>query len=401
MSNRSFTPFVWPLRPHSAVAVFAALCALAPMAWGVILFDTADPTANTAEPTGDLAGSGWQYEGQWGSFLGTPIAPQFFISAAHLGQQGSVFTFQGLNYTIVRSYSLANSDLLIWQVAETFPSFAPLYTKSDEVNQPLVVFGRGTQRGDGVYLNDILQGWSWGAADHVQRWGENLVANITSSGTPDNDFLYATFDQNGLPNEAQLSAGDSGGAVFLDDNGTWKLAGINYAVDGPYYTDGSGGGAFNAALFDARGFWIQNDTPPPDYVQIMDANPLPSGFYATRISSKLGWIYSVIDPTGNVARDGIPNLLKYALDLNPLASATASLPKAACDGTSLSLTYTKVLAATDITYTVEQSTDLINWTTANSQDTVLATNNGIQTIKASVVMGANNPLFLRLRVTRP
>jgi alpha-L-arabinofuranosidase len=128
---------------------------------------------------------------------------------------------------------------------------------------------------------------------------------------------------------------------------------------------------------------------------------LALGFYATRISSKLGWIYSVIDPTGSLVGDGISNLLKYALNLDPLTPGDAGLPTVASNGKCLSLTYTQVLSATDITYTVEQSTDLINWSTANAQDEVIATNNGVQTIKASVAMGTNNPLFLRLRVARP
>ena len=54
----------------------------------VILFGTGDPTVNTTAPTGALAGSGWQYEGQFGSFLGTVIAANYFTTAKHIG--GSV-----------------------------------------------------------------------------------------------------------------------------------------------------------------------------------------------------------------------------------------------------------------------------------------------------------------------
>jgi hypothetical protein len=32
--------------------------------------------------------------------------------------------------------------------------------------------------------------------------------------------------------------------------------------------------------------------------------PLASGFYASRISSKLGWIYNVVDPDGDVTATG-------------------------------------------------------------------------------------------------
>jgi hypothetical protein len=41
----------------------------------VILYGTGDPTANISAPAGALANSGWQYEGQFGDFLGQPSLP--------------------------------------------------------------------------------------------------------------------------------------------------------------------------------------------------------------------------------------------------------------------------------------------------------------------------------------
>ena len=198
----------------------------------IILFRTDDPTANTNAPTDDPAGSGWNYEGVWGSFLGTPIAPHFFLSAAHIGQAGSNFVYHGATYTLAGNFQDPFSDLDMWQVNETFPSFAPLYTNNDEVGQRLVAIGRGTQRGSAVLVNEQLRGWYWGAGDGVERWGENIVSDIATFTSGPNDAIYATFDQNGLTNECDFSSGDSGGAVFINDAGVWKLAGINYAVDG-------------------------------------------------------------------------------------------------------------------------------------------------------------------------
>src|ERR1700726_988435 len=138
-----------PLKTVAAVVLIALSSARA-----VILFDTGDPTVNTAAPTGDLANSGWQYEGYWNGFIGTPIAPNFFIAAAHIGGSvGNSFVYQGTTYTTVRSFSQSGSDLLIWQVSETFPSFAPLYLDQDEIGMGLVVFGHGTQRGSEIYLD--------------------------------------------------------------------------------------------------------------------------------------------------------------------------------------------------------------------------------------------------------
>jgi hypothetical protein len=121
----------------------------------------------------------------------------------------------------VLSFSLASSDLLIWQVKETFSSFAPLYTNSDEISKHLVVIGRGTERGGEVTVNNVPLGWYWMDPGGARRWGENDVTDIIPySG---HDFIYATFDQhtqpNDRPNESHLSAGDSGGAVFLNDRG--------------------------------------------------------------------------------------------------------------------------------------------------------------------------------------
>ncbi len=365
----------------------------------VILYRTGDPTANTTAPAGSLSGSGWQFEGQWGAFLGTPIAPHFFLSAKHVAFAGAVFTFDGIDYTPVKAIGDPNSDLDLWQVAEAFPTFAPLYTKSDEVGRLTLVIGRGTQRGSDVFVNGTFSGWNWGPSDGAQRWGGNLVGAIATM-SPDNDFLYGTFDAAGLTEEATLSSGDSGGAAFIKDGALWKLAGIHYAVDGPFYLDASGNGGFDAALFDSRGLYVSDEGSPPHYTLITGDAPVPAGFYSTRISSKLGWIYGVTDPTGDLDADGICNLLEYALHANPIAADTTQLPTVAIEGSDLTLTYFKVTTAADIQYSVEQSSDLLTWTTANPTNEVAATIGNVQTIKARVALNGANRLFLRLRITR-
>ncbi|MGI8433068.1 MAG: hypothetical protein ACR2MW_12355 [Chthoniobacterales bacterium] len=385
------------------VALFIAACFIvAPLpARAVILDRTGDPAANTSAPTGSLANSGWQFEGIWGGFLGTPIAPHFFLSAKHIGNAGgSVFTFGALNYSVVRGFADPNSDLNLWQVTETFPTFAPLYTQSDEVGKLTVVLGRGTQRGSDRLVNGALAGWNWGAGDGVQRWGTNLVSALASLG-PDDDFIYGLFDHNGLTEEATLSSGDSGGAAFIEDGGVWKLAGIHYAVDGPFYTDANGNGGFNAALFDARGLYVADEAHPGQYVLVSGSAPVPAGFYPTRISSKLAWIYSVTDSLGDLDRDGLTNLLEYGLHAQPLVPDVAKLPQVALEGSDLTLIYTKVTTASDIQYLVEQSTDLTSWTAATATNEIVATNANVQTIKAKVARNSNAQLFLRLRITRP
>jgi hypothetical protein len=272
---------------------FLALLLLAVRSHAVLFKSTADPSYNTNAPTGSLTNSGWQYEGQWNGFLATPIAPAFFIAAKHVGgSMGDVFVLNGFTYHTVAFSDCPNCDLRVWQVAETFPMYAPLYTNANEVGNHCVVFGRGTQRGDAVIVGGTTSGWKWGSGDGVQRWGENDVTSIYDDPNL-GQFLQCTFDRNGGSNECHLSVGDSSGAMFIQDGSTWKLAGIHYAVDGYFSTDGTTDTQFDAALTDMGGLWIGSGT---DWTFITNrVYDIPSSFYSTRISSKVSWINSVIN----------------------------------------------------------------------------------------------------------
>jgi len=272
------------------------LWSLAGTASAIILFRTGDPAANTTAPTGQLAGSGWQYQGTFGAFLGTPIAPHYFITAKHIGSVSDKFIYQGATYTIVKSFNDPSNDLTIFQVAETFTSFAPLYTKSDEVGQHLVMIGRGTRRGPDRIVNGQLRGWEWGTGDLVQRWGENEVSSV-KLWAPGVEMLYVLFDQAGFPQEGHLSSGDSGGGVFMNDGGVWKLVGINSDVD-RFASGPDGGGPYNAALFDERGSYRSDGS------LVTGDAPVPSGFYVVRISSRVSWIKSII----GVGDPGLANI---------------------------------------------------------------------------------------------
>jgi hypothetical protein len=277
-----------------AVLVLYFLLAATRPSRAVILYGTSDPSANTTAPTGALASSGWQYEGQFGSFLGTVIASNYFVTAKHIGGNvGQTFVFNNVAYTTTAVFPDPSSDLQIWQIAGTFSTHAPLYSgpAGSEVNLSLVVFGRGTQRGNSVFVgNDShLGGWLWGGGDEVQRWGTNVVGSIF---VDDNygDLLRAPFDNNAGSNEAHLSAGDSGGAVFVFNSMTnrWELAGINLAVDGPFSTSSSGTNAFDAAMFDTTGLFVQGDSTT------WGAAPNPSAFYSTEIAAHRRFVESVV-----------------------------------------------------------------------------------------------------------
>jgi hypothetical protein len=256
----------------------------------VVLYTSA--TANTSAPLDPDAAGGWDYEGNFDSFVGTPIASDYFITASHIGGTvGQTFTYLGVDYVTTAVTREPNSDLSIWQVSGTFPTYAPLFTDPGaEVGQPLYVFGYGAQRGAAVYNpgGDMsLAGWQFGAPTSALSWGQNVVDSIQGG------LLAAYFrSDSGIANEATLSAGDSGGGVFVKQNGRWSLAGINYGVLSPYSFSSDGSNGFDADIFNAgTGLYTDvSDTSTPNYQDKTGA-----GYWvATDIADNLSFIDGVL-----------------------------------------------------------------------------------------------------------
>jgi hypothetical protein len=106
------------------------------------------------------------------------------------------------------------------------------------------------------------------------------------------------------------------------------------------------------------------------------------------------------------AGDGIPNLIKYALGLNPLTLAIGSqLPVPSILSVSgqnyLELIVNRTAQATDVTYTVQVSSNLQSWV-SGSPSTVLVTN-----LPTQLIVRDNTPVmsaisrFIRFQVSDP
>ena len=405
-------------------------------AQAVIFADTSDPLHNTTTP-GD--NSGWQYEGIVGGYLGVPIAPHFYITAKHFGGSiGQVFNFHGDSYITIGYYETVVSeavlvsrhytssgytetattgtatDLRIWEVEPTkpFPTYAPLSTGIADLGATATIYGGGAQRGDSVSVATELKGWKWGDLNFRQRWGRNVVTGTVDGGEDLGELLYCDFDQPGIVDECHLSTGDSGGGLFVLENGLWRLAAINFAVDGPFRTD-SMGASFHAALFDAAGLEYADGA---SWVSLPEqVENLPSSYYCSRISASLPWILSVTGQDGSLAPesfsawqrlyfsppeignpattgaladydgDGIGNLLEFALNLDPSFNERVTLlpntglrglPFVAVETISgadhLTIEFVRRTSGSGVglTYTPQFSSDLGDWQNLGSETVV-------------------------------
>ena len=118
--------------------------------------------------------------------------------------------------------------------------------------------------------------------------------------------------------------------------------------------------------------------------------------------------------------DGLPNLVEYALGLDPLSPGTVAIPKLGSANGYLTLTFTRPLSATDVSYIVQVSSDLATWndgslytaagnvptnafttelsrTASGGNETIVVRDNTLM----STAISTATPRFLRLKFTRP
>ncbi|MES2924918.1 MAG: LamG-like jellyroll fold domain-containing protein [Verrucomicrobiota bacterium] len=104
--------------------------------------------------------------------------------------------------------------------------------------------------------------------------------------------------------------------------------------------------------------------------------------------------------TADPDSDGITNFWERAFNLNPtLANSGAAVwPAVSESGGQLVLTYTRSIAATDLTYQVEWSTDLQTWSSVGVTDSLVSSDGTTQQRAGKVPLATGSPLFMHLRV---
>jgi hypothetical protein len=108
------------------------------------------------------------------------------------------------------------------------------------------------------------------------------------------------------------------------------------------------------------------------------------------------------EPNAVYGQDGLPNLVKYALGLNPKVNATSGLPEVSTDATHWLYTYSRPTARADLIYEVQYSTNLTTWTTlVTGVDHVqLSSNAGTDVWQAKYALASAANVYFRLKVTK-
>ena len=169
-------------------------------------------------------------------------------------------------------------------------------------------------------------------------------------------------------------------------------------VSGPAQINGSNLTATGAGVVTVR-------ATQPGNLDFLPADPVERVF--TISGNFLSWQLDqfdedddpmLISPAADFDRDGLSNLLEYALDLSPKVATFGAGPAVSASSTELILTYSRPSSRPDIEYAVEASTDLSGWTTNGVQHNRISTLENTETWKATFQKGNREKAFLKLRV---
>ena len=104
-------------------------------------------------------------------------------------------------------------------------------------------------------------------------------------------------------------------------------------------------------------------------------------------------------PNAVYGHDGLPNLVKYALGLEPKQNITTGLPEVSIVGSDWVYTYVRPSDRTDVAYAVEISTDLVNWSTTGVIHELASSVGATETWRARFPISSATKVFFRLRVS--
>lgn len=192
------------------------------------------------------------YVGWWNGSSAVCIAPNWIISARHVGGEvGNLFWMRGQSYRSVEIVRHATQDIQLIRVAETLPGHHAI-ASGVQAGDLGILGGWGNTAGTAV-----AGGYDWSGAQ-AETWGANLIDNAGTLIVIDFDDLEA---DDSVAYESLFAVHDSGAGLFVyTGGGELQLAGVAVSVTGWNQTV-VGNAAFCVNLHYLRG-WIDQIVAP-------------------------------------------------------------------------------------------------------------------------------------------
>lgn len=243
--------------------------------------------------------------------------------------------------------------------------------------------------------------------------------NTVSWSTPGGDFVSSPSATAMVDNFLSVPKTTWGGPGILADVQSW----INTpAGNFGWVLIGKEDLAYTAFRFASRENTVANDRPKLNLTYTVIPQPAPyETWFATNFPAAPPGTY--LDPQGDTDGDGIKNQIEYAYGFSPSVrnaesstQFTTSVTPGLDGSADFTVTFRRDAAATDLTYHLQTSEDLMGWTTiATSSGGGLATgDNGgnvisdtpvsgtvrLVTVQENLPAGFNERRFVRLEVLR-
>ena len=342
-------------------------------------------------------GLNWSYVYNYKNSSAVAVGSCWILTAAHVADDGGTgsLTISGTNYYQQEIIFHNTADLALVRYDKVLPGFYPFYTGSFPS-----WFGIGKDKRLSVILvgfgnTGTVSATSWtdsGTGRGVKRWGSQKIDRTDTAsydvggttGSTTNSGVWMDFDSGNTANEAGVGFYDSGGGTFYNDGGTWKLAGINTTRSGdPNFTS-----TFSISMPDYQSWATNVMNPTGD----LDGDGIPN-YWEQQYGTTTGLTVSADNDS-----DDFTNFEEYLADTNPtnaasffemsgfMASAVQTVYFTGSTARQYQVFYTtNDLAATNVVW-IAAHTNKIAGTGVNSAITVTNT---------------QEKAFYRLRVTQP